>query len=516
MLRSLFMRGRYASWLFVVTISAVVAGLFAGSDAGLPSPGLLVWLIGATLAAPLIYRLVTGAFDPFEPVIWFLLAWLIMFVIHPAAMIVDQDIFYHDPWRTIDLSPTFAPALRLGLVGAVAFLVAYFTPAGSLIAGRWRRPPADVAWDVLTPAAILTGIVGIILEVLWLHSTGSSPLGLFSGRAARTSRELIQINNGSSYLLHGPYLLIPAAIILITAGLIRRDRIISAIGWGFAALAILRALALGDRAMLLPMVAGLLIFAYLRRGRRPKFIAFAGVIIAALYLATIIGDTRTADYRSQSSVLTAIQRATTQPSHDLATLTHSNDSSEIRTLAAAMLYVPSQIGYQYGGASIGDVVTRPVPRKFWAGKPLPPAQQVFSVAIPESFAAGTSNKASSSLLVFYMDGGIFGVIIGMALYGAFARAMYEYYRTWQSSVYAQLMLALFTALMASAMRDGFADTVERMALVVGPVWVIYRLSGSRRLSRALHPRGPRSRPLGVEPQWNPPGRASSPARTRDT
>jgi hypothetical protein len=501
--------GSEARWFLASLPLVALVGLVVARAAA-PSPTVLVWMIGVTLAAPLVYRLATGTFDPFEPLVWFLLAWLVMFVIHPAAMIVDRDVFFHDSYRLIDLSSTFDQSLQLGLGGALAFLVAYFMPIGRILANRWRRPPANVSWDVLIPGAMLTGLIGILLGIAWLHSAGESPLALFAGRAARTNRALILAQNGSSYLLHGPYLLIPAGLILITAARIRRDRTIGAIGCGFAILAILRAIALGDRAMLLPIVGGLLIFSYLRRDRRPSFVAFLGVIVLFLYVATIIGDTRTADYRAQHSVLSAVVQATIQPSHDLATLTHSNDSAEIRTLAGALLYVPSQIPYKYGGATLGDVLTRPIPRTFWAGKPQPPAQQALRLMIPESFQAGSSNKAASSVLVFYMDGGLLGVIAGMAVYGAFSRAMYEYYRRWPANVFSQIMLALFTALMASAMRDGFADTIERMILVMGPVWVIYRAASLETLQRfkrggrkAGLPTGAMVQPWDADAEWQP-------------
>ena len=469
--------------LILAVPAAVASGALIATDPVHVTPTVLVCVIGVVLIAPLVYRLATRTFDPFEPIVWFVLAWGAMFVARPAAMIHNQDIIYQDSWRVIDLTPTFGDSLTLGLVGAVSFIVAYGSPLGYLFARKCREAPVDATWDMLIPGAVITGAVGLVLGVIWLHTAGKSPLSLFVGRAARTSRELLQIQNGSSYLLHGPYLLIPAAIVLLTAGWSRRDFVVTSLGAGFATVAILRALALGDRFMLLPMVGGLFIFWYLRRGRRPSLLGFVATIVVFLYVATVIGQTRTADYRAQHSTLQAAEQTLTDPSQVLATITHSTDSSEVPILAGAMLYVPKDVPFQYGNATVGDLVTRPIPRAMWPGKPLPPAQQVFEHMMPEAFAAGSSNKAGSSLLVFYMDAGLVGVILGMALYGILARTVYEYYNRWSDRIFAQLVLALFTTLMANMVRDGFADTVERAVLILGPVWLIYRLAGRTRAGR---------------------------------
>jgi hypothetical protein len=110
--------------------------------------------------------------------------------------------------------------------------------------------------------------------------------------------------------------------------------------------------------------------------------------------------------------------------------------------------------------------------------------------LPQEYAAGFAKPAASALLAFYHDAGFIGVAIGMAIYGLITRSIYEYYRRWSHTLYAQLLLAMWTPLMATAMRDGFTDTVDRTILVIGPIWIIYRLAATglfRRITQRIRP-----------------------------
>jgi hypothetical protein len=481
------LEGKAREISLAVLCAAVLGGLL-GADALSPSPTVLVWLTGATLLAPIVYRLATSSFDAFEPLVLFVIAWGAMFVIHPAAMIADNDIFYHSPVRNVDLRSTFAGALLLGLAGAVSFLLAYASPLGRSLGAVRRSPPKEVAWDVLISAALVLAAIGLILFMLYLRSIHVGLLQLFSGR---TRQIHLATSSSSGYLHQGPYLLIPTSVVLITAGRIRRDRVVSLIGWLLAVLLVARGLALGDRMLLLPLVGGLIILWYMRRDRRPRFLAFIGFIVVALYVTTLIGQLRNADVRAHTSITATAERLVVNPSDVLATVTKSADAAEIRTLSGAMIYVPSRLPYTYGSSTIGNLMARPIPRSVWPSKPGDPTDPVIQLMLPTEFAAGFSNPAATALLPFYRDAGIFGVIVGMFFYGVIARSIYEYYRAWPSSIYAKLLLALSTPLMATAMRDGFTDTVNRAMLIVAPVWVIYRIAASDQIASRIQRRLPR-------------------------
>ena len=130
--------GRTASWLISV-LAATLVGLAVASIS--PSVAtLLVIAIAITIALPLVIRAVQGKFDPFEPIVFFVLSYGTMFVVRPAAMIGrDEYYFLFAPY--VDIRATFDEMLVLALLGALAFVLGYFLPLGRQLARRAPRPP---------------------------------------------------------------------------------------------------------------------------------------------------------------------------------------------------------------------------------------------------------------------------------------------------------------------------------------------------------------------------------------
>jgi hypothetical protein len=97
-------------------------------------------------------------------------------------------------------------------------------------------------------------------------------------------------------------------------------------------------------------------------------------------------------------------------------------------------------------------------------------------------------------LYFYWDLGIFGVILGMALYGVLARYLHAYFRSRPGSLYAQVFYALALCFVVIGLRDSPVDTFVRACFVLAPVWGIFvvgRLPILERSRRSV-PSGPRA------------------------
>src|SRR5439155_13439751 len=103
---------------------------------GVSTTSILVIGLGVVLMAPIAWRIARRRFDPFEPIVLFVLAWGVMFVVRPTAMLVDGDLSYFG----LDISATLPRALMLAFTGGVAFLVAYEVHVGRRLARRLPSP----------------------------------------------------------------------------------------------------------------------------------------------------------------------------------------------------------------------------------------------------------------------------------------------------------------------------------------------------------------------------------------
>src|SRR5205085_12369894 len=94
----------------------------------------------------------------------------------------------------------------------------------------------------------------------------------------------------TSYFWQGPYLWIPASLMLLEYGRRARRSAITGMGVILAALLIMRAIALGDRILLLPLLAGFFVLHYIRRGRRPSVGLMLVILLVALIGSSTIAD----------------------------------------------------------------------------------------------------------------------------------------------------------------------------------------------------------------------------------
>src|SRR5690606_31795035 len=107
----------------------------------------------------------------------------------------------------------------------------------------------------------------------------------------------------------------------------------------------------------------------------------------------------------------------TQPSLMLDPFISGQDLAMAPALAASLQYIPEDISYMMGAATTGDLITRPLPRVAWPGKPMPPREQVIETMWPAEYRHRVANPEFSVLLVLFLDAGIFSVMAGMVMLG---------------------------------------------------------------------------------------------------
>jgi hypothetical protein len=435
----------------------------------------LVTAIGGTVAAPIAARLLRRRFDPFEPIVLFALAYGVMFVVRPAAMIATQELVYEGPRGSTDVSGTFTKMLVLALVGAVAFVAAYETSIGRRLASGWRGL-GELATPRVVAAALVIGGVGVASFVAFLaSSSGLESLSLiFRGRTEELSKD---VAGTTFYLWYSFFLLVPATLVLVAVGLERRRKVLLLAGLAFGALFLLRTVPLGARIAILPLLGGAFVFSYLRRSRRPSVAVLAALALVALVGSAFLSDLRGRGTRGESVGQTVVRA--THPHRIVEPLVSGPDTEMAPVLAAALTQIPKKLHYTYGRTILGDLVSRPIPRALWSDKPEPPRDKLIRTLWPVEGKKGAINPEFSVLLYFFWDFGIPGVAVGMLLFGVGARTLFEYFRSYRHSTAAQLLYSLALWFVVIGLRNGPVDTFVQLVFVVFPAWLAVRLSERR-------------------------------------
>lgn len=450
----------------------------------------LVAAIGLVLVAPLVWRFVRRCFDPFEPFVFFVVAYGVMFVVRPSAMMVTGDLVFEGPRGSLDISGTFAPMLGLALVGAIAFVVGYLLPVGKDLASRLPAAPDPRSFRSVLVLAAATAVLGAIsFAAILLAADGSRTIPLlFRGRTPELGEA---VRNTSLYASAASRMLVPAGVTLVALVLWRRTPVtIVAAGLG-AAVVLLRAVPVGSRSLLLPFVGGCLVLWYLHRRTRPSLPSLLALAVLALVASAFLSDLRGRATRDEGVAETAANLVS-EPSRVVAPLTEGPDSQMAPALAAALDVIPERRSFTYGETIFGDLFVRPVPRALWSGKPLAPREELTSLIWPVEYQRGTINPEFSALLYFYWDFWFLGAFIGFTLYGLLARLLYEWFLLNRYTLMVQIVFALLVWFIVSAVRDSPVDLFVALVFTVLPVWIIFWTAARLKRTEELHGNTPDS------------------------
>jgi O-antigen/teichoic acid export membrane protein len=460
-------------WLGVAGFAGLfITGIAPSTDA------VLLTALGLVLFLPIIVRIARREFDIFEPIVLYTIAYAVMFLVRPIAMIVENDFLYVRPSRTLDAHQGFTEMLVMALIGAVAFFIGYHSKFGPGFARRLKPPPENYHLDTVVSGAIAMSLLGIAFFGAYLLKTGrwGSPQSLLQGREAATD-----IGSGNSYIFVGQFLLIPASLLLIALGRSRRNPLFVLLASVSIAIILLRALPTGSRTTLLPFVGGLFVYHYISRNTRPGRGTVVLITFLVLIGSALLAETRTNSTRQEQTVSQVVVENLTNPLDALGRLTSSGgDASMAPGVAALVPLIPETIPYEYGMATIGDLVVRPVPRAIWPEKPVTFRERISKVVWPEEYASNIIRLEVSIIFSFYLDWGMFGVAFGMAIVGILARALYVYFLRNSGNLVAQLIYATSLTYMVSGMRDSPAGTIVHMCFTVLPVWLLFHISASQR------------------------------------
>lgn len=455
---------------------AAVALVFAA--AGVASNGALqqtLLIIAAAVAAliPVAAALARGRVEPLDVGVAVGAAYLVLFPLRAAVVLLGWDDATNRGALTAS-DPVVRDALVAVVLGLVAGGIGYAVPLGARVGARVRVPRAAAAERPSAMLAAVLFVVGAAAQSLILAAARTPDLPLIGGRVSG-------LVSSSSVLM-----LVGLCLLARRAALSRRR---ADFAWVIAAA--LAGAAVGvigqfKEVVLLSLLAPLVMVHFTTgRGIRLRWLAVAvavGVFVvfplvtAWRQVSTAAGSENPITVASklpghflEHDLLTGGKRRLgvsdllTEP---LATTSHRLYGFDSMTLVVR--YTPSQIPYRLG-ATLEGLWTGMVPRIVWPDKP--------NIGIGYWFASrywGTPEDVPEVPQTvthpgeLYIDFGLIGVIVGMALLGLWYRFAYAALRPAESGT-AALLYTILLLTVVSVDRDlplVYVTLLQRMVVVV--------------------------------------------------
>lgn len=429
---------------------------------------VVVAAIGVLCVAPLLLRAMQHRFDFFEPLVITNLAFLVMYVARPTAMLIVGGP--HE-FKGYVIDDRLSLSLLLALLGVAGTQIGYALPWAARKAARMPLPLGE--FDVQRTVVLALGIslVGLALFAVFLYSSG----GLGVLQQLLTGRSQLQesyFRGSSAYFYSAPQLLWPASLLLMAMGIANRRR--EFVLLSFAALVPLAIFAggRGARIILVPLLLSPVVYRYLARNRRPRPL----VLFLGLYLIFTVGIAYFRDTRTTGVAISRtaeLRHAVLDPSYEFRQLVlHGVDADMFESLAVETEVVPSKlpispVDWLYRTAA------KPVPSTLWRGKPLAPDEQLNKTLYPSETV-----RASSSAGLFgdlYLFGGAPGIALGMVLFGALFRLPWEYLRRAPAAPAPQLILTVSLMFIPILLRGTIGDSTARALFGFVPLLIAMRV-----------------------------------------
>jgi hypothetical protein len=443
-------------WLLPYT-AALVAALavvgFAAAASWIDWRWILIALSAVTMLLPCGLLILRGRLDGFEPLTWFAIAFLILWVGRPAYDLSQQHFIYAERLIT----PTFTRMLVAGLLAGAGFAIGYLLPVGRSLASRIPRPSELEPRRLFVWAAIVLGIALLAFCLFFIHAHGwRHPASFFFRGRARLFQLSASPEATSKYFLASILLVVPAVLFFLavrhSAG---KDTRLGRVAT-LAALASVAAfcaynLGAGQRRYLIGMLLALALYWYLRRDRRPSLLSVAVVLVVALTVLSAIRDLRLSHARHDSP-----NPALWLPWNAATHVFKTQDTGVAPSLALEMLVVPSELHYTYGGTTIVGPIRTLIPRQIWTNKPLPADQQVLkTVFAGKPCTLGEQCDTFSPFGEPYRDGGLAAVFVFAVLFGLFWKVAWLYFSRNRDTVVAIVGYATLLPFMITWMRGNF-------------------------------------------------------------
>lgn len=405
------MRPGLAVILLTVPCTAVL-GVLLGSRVPHDERYWIIALIAIIALLPPIWRLASGTFDPFEPIVFTGVAIGLLFVARPLHDLAEGL----PPYQGAPIEPSYTKALLLGLLAAIAYQAGYHLPA--------RRAWSTTSFQPNTSVAVLVAIAATITSLVFIVAVAEMRGGLhtlFQSRGGSVPA-INTVGVGRVPPIMFPPMILALPAFVLTLSLPRLRPALWLLLMFQAGLIALVAIPGGNRSLMIPALASTIIALYLRRGTRPRLlvITIVGIITLLLVTQPVLA------YRSgNGSFSEGFTDSFNSPLRSVGVIVGSMDASPFTAFAAGVdaidRYVPRRLG---ADLAVTTLLT-PIPDAVWTSKPETTTNLIIDIYWGvDNGVCQTFCPTFTGLLGPYSDFGAFGVGVAGFVLGAISRRMY--------------------------------------------------------------------------------------------
>jgi hypothetical protein len=464
-------------------VAAIVLGLAVGSVAAwhqyVFGRAVLLVVLTVVVLLPIAVRVSQRRFDPFEPATILAVGLLVLFVGRPVAQVISGDMLH----RAYDTAPGFDKALVMALVGTVALWTGYATAVARRAARSLPMPPKS--WRPATAGWTGVGLVlgGLVLYAAFLASVGGGD-AIRTLLTGRSGNEGATFRAASAYLDFGPFLAVPAALLLLESRQwSSRPRLFLAAACVALAVVMVAALPRGGRLWLLAALVPVVVLPYLRAQRRPHLtvIGVAGVIVFA-FGVSVLAEVR--DHEARASLTTVLRQTAENPLRGGHRFILGNDTEMFAIMSIAGHEVPERVPHA-PGVTVASLLANPVPNSVWPGKPQSADIQLYEKLFPREAAYNLAGTAPSMFGGFYYDSGFLGIVVGAFLVGLFWGMCFVFLKANPENAGVRLLYASLLPFTIILLRGNPTDSLARALYVTGPLVAFLWVVGWRQHTRRL-------------------------------
>lgn len=444
--------------------------------AGTAGNTLLLLAVAGLVLGPLLRRAVRRQFDVFEPITLFAAMVLLGYVV-PAIMVMRSSDPVWDDWghrSTGDQAVLLRGALLVTVYAVAGFAVGYHGPVGAWLAHR--LPLAPAAWSAPALRSVTTLYVGLGFASLGALVVLLGGFGVLFGNL----NNRVQLLTGLNYFLLGGQFIV-VAMWLLYANRLRtpgRHPLLDASPVVLLALAV--TMASGSKFQVLGVLMVVVIMGHYLVRR----VSFArALVLALLGIGLFVGyNLYFREYLIRGYVVLSIHNENDNALEAIWWRFSRDTFIQVQTLMLLVDYFPKDHAF-LRGETFASILTAPIPRSLFPGKPESPAGVVSTLVFPDLYARGTSIPPS---LVgeAYINFGGFGVFAVMAIFGAFYRTAYAYLRRAPTRPGVVLVYAIVLTLLIHYVRgESFAPTILLLIQLVPTIVALALIRPPRKRGR---------------------------------
>lgn len=409
-------------------LAVSAAALASRVEAG-PIVPLLAILAGL-LALPHFVASTSGRWTPFHPLVMFTAFCFFGYVLRSIHLVWHEDLdLYHifvDRSTALDL---VARGLLVALLGVGAFYLGYASPAAAALGTRLPLPSARWSGGRTRALAVFFTAIGAVSYAAYAKSAG----GLIF---LATNMELrSQLSAGMHAYFFGIRFLeiglLFRYVVHLREGASRTRRF----SLGLHAVAVMVAVGLlGSRAWAMEVLFMLLVVRATLL--RPPRLRTLGVIVAAgLFLFSVYDQYRNLTHKGfEAHEAQDISFAHVGRIYEGALGGRNFDMMD--NLVSVLYYTPSPLPYLLGSSYLHFFVNF-VPRGLWPGKP----KGIDSILAEKIYGWGMGGAPPGTIGELYFNFQLPGVLVGMGLFGFFARCVWTYANRQKRHPFLALFLA---------------------------------------------------------------------------